>query len=96
MFIDPSIAFQTIEGFGGAFTEAGAVTLRKMSKRKPEADHGCLLRAASGGHGYSVCRTHINSCDFSTGNYAYDETPGDTELKHFSIDRAIKARCCCR
>ena len=40
----------------------------------------------SSGNGYSLCRTHINSCDFSLGNYAYAETPGDVELKHFSID----------
>jgi glucosylceramidase len=39
------------------------------------------------GHGYTLCRTHINSCDFSLGNYAYAEVPGDTELENFSIDR---------
>ena len=43
------------------------------------------------GHGYTLCRTHINSCDFSLGNYAYAEVPGDTELKHFSIERDRKA-----
>jgi glucosylceramidase len=39
------------------------------------------------GHGYTLCRTHINSCDFSAGNYAYDEVEDDHELTHFSIDR---------
>ena len=28
------------------------------------------------GNAYSLCRTHINSCDFSLGNYAYDEVDG--------------------
>ena len=37
-----------------------------------------------------MCRTHINSCDFSLNNYAYDETAGDTDLKKFSIERDRK------
>ena len=32
--IHPDVTFQTVEGFGGAFTEAGAVTLAKMSPQK--------------------------------------------------------------
>jgi len=90
VFIDPEIAFQTIEGFGGAFTEAAATTLQKMSVVNQER----ILKAyfdRAGGHGYSLCRTHINSCDFALGNYAYTETPGDTELKDFSLDRDRQA-----
>ena len=48
-----------------------------------------LIRAyfdLDSGHGYRLCRTHINSCDFSVGNYAYTEVDGDIDLKHFSID----------
>jgi glucosylceramidase len=33
----------------------------------------------------------MNSCDFSLGNYAHVETPGDVELKSFSIDRDRQA-----
>ena len=44
----------------------------------------------STGIGYTLCRTHINSCDFSLGNYAYAETEGDFELEHFSIERDRK------
>ena len=88
--VDPTKRFQVIEGFGGAFTEAGAVTLQKLSP----ANRLLALRAyfdRSEGHAYSLCRTHINSCDFSLGNYAYTETPGDVELKHFSIERDRRA-----
>ena len=35
-------------------------------------------------------RTHINSCDFSFGNYAYCDVPDDMELKDFSISRDRK------
>ena len=84
--VDDRVTYQEIEGFGGAFTEAAAVTLQKMPKEKHEE----ILRAyfdKDSGHGYSLCRTHINSCDFALGNYAYCEQEADFELKSFSIER---------
>jgi glucosylceramidase len=84
--VDPAEQFQTIEGFGGAFTEAAATTLFKL----PGEQQAEIMRAyfdRAGGHGYSLCRTHINSCDFALGNYAYADTAGDISLAHFSIDR---------
>ncbi|MFH0919372.1 MAG: glycoside hydrolase family 30 protein [Fibrobacterota bacterium] len=86
LILYPEVVYQTIEGFGGAFTEAGAVTLQKLSTARRNE----ILRAyfhPKTGLGYSLCRTHINSCDFSTGNYAYVEDPADTKLKTFSITR---------
>ena len=85
VLVDASKRFQAIEGFGGAFTEATAVTFYKMDS----AAQSAILKAyfdREEGLGYSLCRTHINSCDFSLENYAYAEEAGDTELKHFSID----------
>jgi glucosylceramidase len=38
------------------------------------------------GANYSLVRTHINSCDFSTKHYAYAMVDGDKYLEHFSID----------
>ena len=90
VFIDPAKQFQTIEGFGGAFTEAAAVTWRKLSATNRQAIINAYFDPATG-HGYTLCRTHINSCDFSESNYAYDEVAGDTELRHFSIARDQKA-----
>lgn len=82
--------YQQIEGFGGAFTEAGAVTLDKMSaEKRQEIINACFLPDT--GLGYSFCRTHINSCDFSLGNYSYVETEGDTKLESFSIERDKKS-----
>ena len=88
--LDPGAQYQEIIGFGGAFTEAAAVTLHKLAPEK-QAE---LLRAyfdPAAGHGYTLCRTHINSCDFSLGNYAYAEVPGDVALEHFSIERDQQA-----
>jgi glucosylceramidase len=86
ILVDAQHRFQTIEGFGGAFTEAAADTFYKMS---PEV-RAEILKAyfdPQNGNGYTLCRTHINSSDFSLGNYAYTETPGDVDLRHFSIER---------
>jgi glucosylceramidase len=90
LFVDPQRAFQTMEGFGGAFTEAAATTWQAMpADRRDEVLRDYFDSRA--GHGYSLCRVHMNSCDFALGNYAHLETPGDTELKGFSIERDRQA-----
>lgn len=80
---------QSILGFGGAFTEAAAHTLSQLSapSRKRVVD---AYFHPERGSGYTLCRTHINSCDFALGNYAYAETAGDRHLEQFSIDRDRK------
>ena len=86
LLVDPAHAFQEIEGFGGAFTEAAAVTLHQAAPEQQEE----ILRAYFDpvhGLGYTLCRTHMNSCDFSLGNYAHADVPGDLALAHFTIDR---------
>ena len=79
---------QEILGFGGAFTEAAASIYQKLDTERKEE----IIQAYFGadGNGYTMGRTHINSCDFSLGNYAYCDTPGDIELKDFSISRDRK------
>lgn len=89
VMVDAKQQFQTIEGFGGAFTEAAASTLFKMTPGQRKEIIDAYFDPESG-HGYTMGRTHINSSDFSLGNYAYTEVAGDTELKHFSIERDTK------
>ena len=82
--------FQTMEGFGGAFTEAAAVTWQRLSETQRER----LLRDyfdRDTGHGYTMCRVHMNSCDFALGNYAHVEQPGDVDLASFNIHRDRQA-----
>jgi len=59
--LDPSQTHQRIEGFGGAFTEAAAVTLQALpsdlAKQVIDAYFG-----PTGIH-YSLCRLHMGSCD---------------------------------
>ena len=80
----PDEKYQTITGFGGSFTEASAILLNKMSAENRDK----ILEAYFGESGakYSLTRTHINSCDFSLGNYSYAPIAGDLELEHFSIE----------
>jgi glucosylceramidase len=83
--------FQTIEGFGGALTDASAETFYKLPVEKQKE----ILQAyfdQEKGIGYSLCRTHINSCDFSSESYAYSEVEGDITLNHFSIQHDKKYR----
>ena len=64
VLVDSAGRFQALEGFGGAFTEAAASTFSKMNSEAQSA----ILRAyfdPLDGIGYTLCRTHINSCDFS-------------------------------
>jgi glucosylceramidase len=90
VWVDPGRRLQTLLGFGGAFTEAAAVTWQRL----PEAQRDALLRRyfdPVDGHGYTLCRVHMNSCDFALGHYAHAEVPGDLALAHFSIDRDRQA-----
>lgn len=81
--IHPDKKYQTISGFGGAFTESSAYLLNKLSQENRDT----ILRAyfAKDGARYSLTRTHMNSCDFSLTNYSYTPVEGDKDLKHFTI-----------
>jgi glucosylceramidase len=90
VFVDPSKTFQTVVGIGGALTDAAAETFYKL----PEEKRRELLRAyfdPQSGIGYTLGRTHINSCDFSSASYTY-VADGDQELKSFNIAPDLKYR----
>lgn len=77
--------YQTIMGFGGAFTEAAGFTFSNLSK----ANQDKIIKAYFDpqiGLGYTLGRVSIHSCDFSLGNYTYVET-NDEELSTFNIER---------
>lgn len=86
--INPKEKFQKITGFGGSFTQSTAYLVNKLSKanRKKIIDAYFSEKGAN----YSLTRTHINSCDFSTHQYAYNTTDGDTSLQQFDISEDLK------
>jgi glucosylceramidase len=84
----PEQTYQTVMGFGGAFTEAAAYTLSRISPQKRDE----VIRRyfdPQEGLGYTLGRVHIHSCDFALENYTYIED-GDVELKTFDISRDHK------
>lgn len=83
----PAHTRQQVIGFGGALTESSAYVFAGMPPDvQDQVMRLCFGGAAQGGNAYSLCRTHIQSCDFSLGNYAYVR-PFDRQLTSFSIDR---------
>jgi glucosylceramidase len=90
VFTNPDKTYQTFLGIGGALTDASAETYAKM----PEAKQAELLQAyydTQKGIGYTLARTSINSCDFSSDSYTYVDE-GDKELKSFKIDHDMQYR----
>jgi glucosylceramidase len=88
VFVDPARTFQTYFGIGAALTDASAETFYKLPKDKQQE----LLKAyfdKQNGIGYTIARTNINSCDFSSDMYTY-VAEGDKELKTFNIDHDKK------
>lgn len=82
--IDPSKTFQTILGFGAAFTDAACYMCNQLS---PEA-RGKLFHELfhPSEMGLSVCRMCIGASDYARQVYSYDEGGPDPELLRFSID----------
>lgn len=87
--IFPDIEYQEIKGFGGAFTEAASTTLDKLSSKNREKILE-LYFDKNKGIGYNFGRVHINSCDFSLGNYTCVDN-GDEALESFNISRDEKS-----
>ena len=86
IIINTKEKFQKILGFGGAITESSAYVLGKYkNKNKILKD----FFDEEDGLGYNFARVHINSCDFSLGNYSY-VCENDESLDTFSLDNAEK------
>ncbi len=83
IFLDDTHTFQTMLGIGGAITDASAEVFAKLT---PELQKKFLQAYydSTNGIGYTLARTNIQSCDFSSGSYAYVEQ-GDKYLKTFSV-----------
>jgi glucosylceramidase len=86
--VNEKVTFQTIEGIGGAITDAAAETFYKI----PEGKRKEVIEAYYGrekGIGYNLARVNIASCDFSSSSYSY-VNDGDTSLESFTIDHDQK------
>ncbi len=83
VFVDPSRSFQTFLGIGGALTDASAETYAKLPKQRQQE----ILQQyfdPKKGIGYTLARTNIQSCDFSSDSYSYVKDH-DASLSSFSV-----------
>ncbi|GET21466.1 glycoside hydrolase family 30 protein [Prolixibacter denitrificans] len=89
IFVNPKKSFQSFLGIGGAITDASAEVFAQLPADKQKE----LLVAYYGKSGidYSLMRTNIGSCDFSSESYTYVED-GDKDLKTFSVAHDMKYR----
>ena len=90
VFVDPVRTYQTYLGVGAALTDASAETYAKLSKEKQQEFMQAYFDKTKG-IGYTLARTNIHSCDFSSGSYTY-VTEGDKELTSFNIEHDKKFR----
>jgi len=90
IFVNQKKQFQTLLGIGGALTDASAETFFKMSVSKQKEFIKSYYNPIDG-IGYTLARTHINSCDFSSDSYTY-VADKDVDLKTFNISHDFKYR----
>jgi len=78
-----SAVAQTWEGFGGAFNERGWSVLTTAELQ----DEALSLLFGEDGCRFVFGRIPIGANDYAIERYTLDETPGDYQLEHFSLDR---------
>lgn len=83
--------YQKMYGFGGCFNELGYRALTSLSRENQENVMRELFEKGEGKCNLNLCRTPIGANDYSFDWYSLDETPGDFELKKFSVERDKKA-----
>ena len=88
--IDEGTHFQKIDGFGATFNEAGMICLNSLDTETQDSVLKMLFNSSSGA-GYTLMKSPITACDFASAGpwYTYDDTPGDTSMKHFTIERDL-------
>ena len=85
IIIYPEVTYQEIIGFGGAFTEAAGYCFSKLPKDRQNQFIDDYF--SEEGNNYTLCRTHIGSCDFCLDTYSYSN---NESLSDFNIDRDKK------
>jgi glucosylceramidase len=83
--LDPSVRYQSIDGFGGCFNELGWTALQALDPGQRSVALKSLFDAS--GCNFSICRMGIGANDFALEWYSFDETPGDYAMADFSIGR---------
>ena len=87
--VDPTLTYQTMQGFGGAITDSSATVLYRLSPAARAATMRSLFDPVTG-DGLDYLRQPIGASDFvATADYTYDDLPaGQTDYpqSHFSVE----------
>lgn len=86
--LHPEVEFQTVEGFGGAFTDSAGYVYAQMGEQAQEELLASYYSPAR--MNYRLGRTHADSCDFSVEQYEAMSDPEDRALESFSMQRPGK------
>jgi glucosylceramidase len=81
--LDPTKQFQSVLGFGAAFTDASCYMFNQLSSAAREQLFQEMFHPSE--MGLNVCRTCMGASDYSTSVYSYDEGEADPQLERFSI-----------
>ncbi|XP_012281809.1 glucosylceramidase isoform X2 [Orussus abietinus] len=83
LIVNKNKKYQTMHGFGGAFTDSAGINIKGL---RPAAQE-FLLQSYFGKNGseYNLGRTPIGGTDFSLRPYELDDHENDYELKYFSL-----------
>lgn len=83
LIVNRTDVFQTMLGFGGAFTDAAGLNILNISVTLQEKLISSYF--SQDGIEYSIGRIPMASCDFSTYPYSYDDHKGDFQMLNFSL-----------
>ncbi|GBP43697.1 Glucosylceramidase [Eumeta japonica] len=82
--INPDTQYQTIEGFGGAVTDAAGINWKSLSETAQ--DNLIQSYCSDSGLKYNILRVPIGGCDFSTRAYTLNDLPeDDKDLSNFTL-----------
>lgn len=79
----PDVEFEVFEGFGGAFTDSAGYVYAHM--KQADQEEMIATYYDSDKMNYCLGRMHIDSCDFSTGQYEAMPDQNDREMHSFSL-----------
>ncbi|VVC33980.1 Glycosyl hydrolase family 30, TIM-barrel domain,Glycoside hydrolase family 30,Glycosyl hydrolase [Cinara cedri] len=80
--VDETTTYQTMHGFGGAFTDSAGINIMSLS---PDAQKNLIKSYfADDGIKYNIGRVPIGGTDFSTRKYTYADS-GAPDLKDFGL-----------
>lgn len=88
--VDDAMTYQSILGFGGAFTDSSAIVAQQLSSNLQQI----LLEQYFGEDGlqYNIGRIPMAAADFSTSLYTYASVWNDFDLNNFSISMDLATK----